>query len=238
MIPKVVHRLWLGDKQMPDRYREYADRWRSFGYEVMDWRENAHPGVLRCHDGAQTRWHPVINREVWDAIERDGVNVGGGLPETGVAVQRADMASYELVLRHGGIYANTDIEPRRDLHEALDGIDCFGVVEQGEFLSNALMGATAGHPFFQAAVDQLPRRYFNLPGAPMNEQTGPHLLTACKVHLPDLITVLEPRPFFPYTYGGMDLEGRVEGDWFVEHHWGHKHPELVTDGVCDDSRAR
>jgi mannosyltransferase OCH1-like enzyme len=204
--------LWLGEKRMPDRYRDYADRWRSFGYQVIDWTEDT--------------LHDIINRDVWDAIA-GGVNVGGGLPETGVAVQRADLASYELLAIHGGIYANCDIEPLRDLHGALAGVACFGVIEQWHYLSNALMGCTPGHAFFKAVVEQLPVRYFNMPGAAMNEQTGPHLLTAAAEQFPEQITILEPRPFFPYTYGGMEMEGRVEGDWWVEHHWGHKHPELV-----------
>jgi len=216
LIPRVVHRLWLGDKKMPDRYREYADRWREFGYEVIDWNES-------------TLHAPLINQDVWDAIPQRGVNVGGGIEATGVAVQRADMASYELIFLHGGIYANTDIEPRRDLHELLDGIDAFGVVEQWEYLSNALMGCTAGHPFFGEVVDELPTRYFNMVGACMNEQTGPHLISAVWRRRDDLTVLAGGANFFPYTYGGMDIEGRVEGDWYVEHHWGHQHPELVED---------
>jgi mannosyltransferase OCH1-like enzyme len=214
MIPRTVHRLWLGDKKMPERYKDYARAWRSFGYEVIDWTE-------------ATLHAPLINADVWDIIPTDGVNVGGGIQETGVAVQRADMASYELIFLHGGIYANCDIEPRRDLHELLEGVEAFGVVEQWEYLSNALMGCTAGHPFFGEVIDTLPKRYFDMPGAAMNEQTGPHLLTAVGKNRDDITVLWDGRSFFPYTYGGMDMEGHVEGDWYVEHHWGHKHPELL-----------
>jgi len=216
LIPRTVHRLWLGDKKMPQRYIDYGYAWQSFGYTVIDWCES-------------TLHAPLINQDVWDAIAERGVNVGGGIPETGVAVQRADMASYELIYLHGGIYANTDIEPRRDLHEALSGIDCFGVIEEHDYVSNALMGCVAGHPFFAAVIDELPARYFNMTGAAMNEQTGPHLLTHVWRQRDDIEILAGGSPFFPYGYGAMEEEGRVEGTWFVEHHWGHRHPELVEE---------
>lgn len=218
LIPKQVHRLWLGDKKMPKEYVAYGDSWRDHGYEVKDWSE-ADLG-------------PLHNQAVWDEIGRVGVNVGGGNPEVGVAVQRADVAAYELVYRYGGIYANTDMECLKPWDDLLDGVQAFAVREQGEWVGNAIFGGVALHPFWKAVIDRLPVRYGMAQGQPMNEQTGPHLLTEVFRGRDDL-AVFEPWVAFPYLYGEMEKEGKPETwsrpDAYAEHHWGHQKPGLLVD---------
>ena len=220
LIPRTVHRMWFGGKKMPAQYKEYGRAWERLGYEVHIWTE-ADLG-------------PLINCDVWDDIERNGVNVGGGNPAVGVAVQRADLAGYELAYVFGGIVANCDIEPFRPLDDLLDGVGAFAVREQGEWISNALIGGVPGHPFWRSVIDRLPGRYRLAAGRPMNEQTGPHLLT--EVHRGrDDLAVFPEWVAMPYLYGEMAKEGRPEtweglgGDPYCEHHWGHQHPELLED---------
>lgn len=218
-IPKVVHRLWLGDKKMPKQYVAYGKTWTDHGYELHDWTE------------ADLEF-PLINQDIWDAVEANGVDVGGGNPAVGVAVQRADVASYELVYRYGGIYANTDIECLKPLDKALKGVTAFAVTEQGEWVGNALFGGVAGHPFWRAVIDRLPGRYAMAVNRPMNEQTGPHLLTeVCRTR--DDLAIFPATFAYPYLYGDMGKEGKPELWEFpelahCEHHWGHQHPELLT----------
>jgi inositol phosphorylceramide mannosyltransferase catalytic subunit len=205
VIPRVVHRLWLGPEPMPARYHDYADRWRELGYEVRDWTEAIIPAIR--------------NRAVLDAIAANPDATG--IHRQPVAVQWADVLSYELVWRLGGIYANCDIEPHKDLHELLDGVEAFVVAEDHRFLSNALFGARHSHLFFDAVISTLPGHYGRTAGRPMNEQTGPYLLTDVWERNPDLVTRLEPVPFFPYGYWAVGEEGQPHDCW-VEHHWGHK----------------
>lgn len=217
-IPRVVHRLWLGGKKMPKEYAAYGKSWAKHGYEVIDWSE--------------ADLEPLVNAETWDAIERNGVDVGGGNPDVGVAVQRADVASYEIVYRHGGIYANTDVECRKPLDDHLEDLTAFAVYEQDSWVGNALFGGTPGHPFWGAVIERLPYRYRMAAGRPMNEQTGPHLVTEV-ARMRDDLTVLPAGFAYPYLYGDMGKEGKPE-TWanpdlaHCEHHWGHQHPELLA----------
>jgi inositol phosphorylceramide mannosyltransferase catalytic subunit len=214
MIPNVVHRLWLGPHKMPKPYQNYGDSWRDHGYIVYDWTD--------------ANWClPIINQDVWDRIA-GGVNVGGGDPRTGVYVQRADLLSYEIVWRFGGIYANTDIECRKPL--PLDDVEAFACWEVPEdFVGNAIFGGVKGHPFWRAVIDRLPGRYDQFANHPMNEQTGPHLLSEVHKSTPGL--TVKPRWWcYPYGFGDMHLEGKPElwgTDSYCEHHWGHQHPELL-----------
>jgi mannosyltransferase OCH1-like enzyme len=219
LIPRVVHRMWFGDRRMPVAYEAYGRSWEAFGYEVRTWSESDLP--------------ELINAEMFEAIERNGVNVGGGNPAVGVAVQRADLVGYELVWRFGGIVANTDIEPLRSLDPLLEDVEAFACYEQGEFVSNALIGGVAGHAFWRAVIDRLPVRYGITQGLAMNEQTGPHLLTEVR-RMRDDLTVFDSWVHCPYLYGEMHKEGRPDL-WetpeppYCEHHWGHRHPELLED---------
>lgn len=205
MIPRTVHRIWFGPHPMPDEYKAYREKWESFGYEVTDWTENDLP-VLR-------------NRDVYDD-PNIGASTGGGIAELGVWVQRADVVSYELIWRYGGIYANTDIEPLRPFDDLLDGVSAFAGIEQEHFLGNAVMGCEAGHPFFDRVIEVLPGRYFSMVGVPMNGTTGPHLLTAVASERDDL-TVFPAETFYPYLYSEMDREHGEHPDAYTAHHWGH-----------------
>ena len=98
-------------------------------------------------------------RAVLADLEHNGANSGGGLPEVGRWVQQADVYAYELVRHVGGVYVNCDIEPLQDLGPALEGLDGFVVAECAAFMSNAVMGAVAGHPLFVDLSETLPARF-------------------------------------------------------------------------------
>jgi len=192
---------------MREELEEYGRSWARHGYEVRHWTEANLP--------------PLRNQAVYDLIETNGVNTGGGVPELGVWVQRADVVSYELLWRFGGIYANTDVECLKPLDPILDGVEAFCGIEQGEFYCNALMGAVPGHPFLDALLDELFDRYVarTRVGQAMNEVTGPHCLTEYANRFD--ITVFPQHYFYPYGYLEMDREWDEHPDSYCSHHWNH-----------------
>lgn len=204
VIPRHVHRLWYGPRDMPQRYRDYGRTWEEVndGWTVLDWED----------------WRPVILGPTFDAcgVEWE-VNPGGGKHNNAQAVQRADIASYELIWRYGGIYANCDLEAVAPLAEHLDGVDAFVCWEiDGSYLSNAFFGATAGHPFLAHVMEMLPSRLRDFPGHPMNEQTGPHLLTAA-FHA-------WKGPAIKTFWSGQTMTGDGPAP-ICRHHWGHQVPD-------------
>ena len=224
MIPRRVHRIWLGPHRMPAEYVANAVAWEALGYPVHDWCE-AELKALPLSDAT---------RAVLDDIEHHGAVAGGGIESTAVWVQQADVYAYELVRHVGGIVANTDIEPLQDLGPLVDGLDAFVVGENEHFLSNALMGAHAGHPFFDAVSDALPVSFRENRWAPMNQSTGPHHLTACWSGWASKVPRVGPCPFMH----DFDDEGRrtaeeIRADChkrglYVLHSWGHRHPERLA----------
>lgn len=205
------HRLWYGPREMPKCYERYGQTWTDLN-----------GGTLTDH----TDYRPTINGDIWDGCGTTFyANPGGGKEGTAQAVQRADIASYELLYEQGGIYLNTDMEARKPLGDLLDGLDVFLVYEvDGEYPSNAMMGATPEHPFVRSIIDLLPDRLQAFRGAPMNETTGPHLLrNALANWTGDPVKVFPSRMFMPYGYD--DMGAAVSDDAYAEHHWGHRVPD-------------
>ena len=221
LIPRVVHRIWIGPHRMPAEYVAFGRLWESFGWVVHDWDETQLANV------------PVSDAtgEVLASIAEQGVSVGGGLESVGRQVQTADVFGYELVRNFGGVYANCDIEPLRDMVGALDGLEAFVVAETPLVLSNALMGATAGHWFYEDVCAHLPARFWERRWAPMSESTGPGLLTDRWRANGERPKRLEPVPFFPVAFGDELTADRSDRSKFwVDHRWGHRHPELLEVG--------
>lgn len=224
MIPRRVHRIWLGPHRMPAEYVANAAAWEALGYPVHDW----------CWQELDKLPMADATRQVLADIEKHGAVSGGGIPSTAVWVQQADVLAYELVRHVGGIVANTDIEPLQDLAPIIDGLDAFVVGENEHFLSNALMGAAAEHPFFVAVSNALPERFAAERWSPMNQSTGPHHLTACWKANGLSVRRLEPCPFMH----DFDDEGRLSAEQiradcikrglYVLHSWGHRHPERLS----------
>lgn len=209
VIPKTVHRIWFGPKPMRRELVEFGKTWERAGYDVLLWTENNLP--------------PLANQDIYDEIGRVGVNTGGGVPELGVWVQRADLVSYELIHQFGGIYANTDMECLRSLDPILDGVHAFAGMEDSEFLSNALMGCVRGDEFYGELIQELPVRFREMPGEPMNAVTGPHLLSRMQRLNPDGLTIFPKHYFNPVLFDGQDMnrEWQEFPDSFCVHHWGH-----------------
>jgi mannosyltransferase OCH1-like enzyme len=206
MIERLVHRIWFGPHKMRDELVEYGKSWEQHGYTVQLWTEDNLPELR--------------NQAVYDDIGRVPVNVGCGVPELGTWVQRADVVSYELIHRFGGIYANTDMECLKSLDPILEGVEAFAGWEVQGVLSNALMGCEPQNEFFDHVISELPGRFARERGSPMSIATGPHHLTSVHERIPGL-TVFPRSHFIPYGYEEMDEEWLPHPDAFTSHHWGH-----------------
>ena len=121
-IPRVVHRIWLGDAPMPDAHRRFGETWQELAPRLdgaaVDRRRRAHP------EGHRARAQPR--------------RAGGPRPLRDPAAPR-------------GVYVDTDVECLRPLDDLLDGVAAFAAYEVPGRLCNAVLGATPGHAAFARA---------------------------------------------------------------------------------------
>jgi mannosyltransferase OCH1-like enzyme len=73
--------------------------------------------------------------------------------------QRSNIWRYELVLAQGGVYLDTDMEPRANIESAIAPYDAF-IASQclTDSVSGACFGARANHPWMKDAVESLGRQ--------------------------------------------------------------------------------
>jgi mannosyltransferase OCH1-like enzyme len=222
MIRK-IHRFWGGPNEMPENYKQFGKDWQRLNptWQVIDWTEQ---DVLDMG---------LINQRVWDdlAVPAEGCEID----EVALATQRADVAGYEIIYRHGGLYVNTDIQPIRPLSLLMHiypELAWFpaAAMEDDYWLVNAVIWAPEpGMSVWGDIIAALPGRYYSGGKlAYMNGTTGPHLLTTVARQHPGFLeipsNVFNPLHFTEVEIGKDALfdEKRLTGDVIAVHHWGHR----------------
>jgi len=172
-IPRILHQIWLGPAQMPEKY----SRWRD-GFIRMnpDW---------ECRLWTDDTLPPILNRRAWD--------IARSLPGTTGHAIRSDILRLELLARFGGVYLDTDVRPVRPLDEVCD-VPAWIAREQADRVSNAAMGFPPNHPAMWRAVVSVDESFFR--HRRVVDQAGPTLVRRVLLRYPDIV-------FYPPHYFTM-----------------------------------
>jgi mannosyltransferase OCH1-like enzyme len=192
VIPKIIHRT------VPEKVdRQIELFWRSIqklhqGWDLRTWREPLDPKDFPLTSG------------VW------------GRCKTGA--QKADIVRLELLVSHGGIYVDADVEGLRSFNTLL-GSNAFAGYEDQNTIPNAVMGCEKGHPAF---VDLLNSALKLMEKGAPTWQIGPGNTTR-RLRVRDDVLLLPPGSLYPYHYLEMRRRRenfRATSPWaFCVHHW-------------------
>jgi hypothetical protein len=134
--------------------------------------------------------------------------------------QKAGLIRLEGLVRHGGFYVDSDVEPLRSFASLTS---CHGVAgwEDETIVPDAVMACAPGHPAFEAMLAEACKRV----DAGMDAYgSGPAVSTMLLVDRPD-VTLLPPGAFYPYHYLEKSKRDTVTAEsvpWaFCAHHWHH-----------------
>lgn len=198
MIPRLMHFVWVGPP-MPDRYADWISAWRTMhhGWDVRVWGDD------------DLDW--LHNHQIYDRAHLLAPGSEGQL--------RSDVARYEILHRHGGVYLDCDFEPRRPLDDLL-GTECFAAWETDDvWVNNAVLGAVPGHELMHDLIARLPHSVRRNRGRRPNHMTGPRFLTPlAKRHG---ITVHPSTLFYPYRWDELDRARDEFPEAYAVHHWGN-----------------
>ena len=200
---------------MPDEFANYGALWRIL-----------HPGWV-CRDwDTTTELEPLVNAALFAQP-----------PAEELHRCRADVTRLECLWKLGGVYVDTDVEPVRNLEPLLAQVRAAGATafvvwsphpwHGRRLVSNAVLGATPGHPWIAKAMAGLPLSVAQHPHRFLALQTV-HYLTPLLGPLTrgvteDGVVVLPPETFFPRSIPDRDKSRpvRVEPTTYGVHHWAH-----------------
>jgi mannosyltransferase OCH1-like enzyme len=170
LLPRVFHQIWLGPDPLPEEFAHYRETWQRHhpDWEHRLWTEENLPAELRRPEARDRLRHPA---------------------------ERSDILRLELLWRHGGVYVDTDFECKRPIEPLLGGLDLFCAYLKVNQVNNAIMGAVAGHPILDRALDRVrPREFYGFDKA----AAGPVFVNALLASYPE-VAIFEPELFYPNT---------------------------------------
>jgi mannosyltransferase OCH1-like enzyme len=200
-IPRIIHHVWVGSP-VPDELATWMESWRRLH---RSW-------VHRLWRDDDLGW--LTHRDLFDCAP-------DLVPVDAVGQLRADIARYEILLRHGGLYVDCDTEALRPVDEVIAGVDVWAAMEDTRWVGNTYLAATPGHEVMRALVSGIPASVRLHAGKRPNVMTGPQYLSPLwRSHR---CPVSAPRRWFPYSYRDV-RRGTVPtdyGDAYAVHHWRH-----------------
>ncbi len=188
-IPKLIHRVWLGDAPMPEKMVRCGESWREH-----------HPGWK------QRLW---TDRRLPRGVDR------AALARCGNAAERSDVIRYHVMSRYGGVYVDTDFECLRPLDPLITNISAFAGYEERGRVASGIVGSAPGHPAFRRLADEVAR---SAGRGIQPDATGPPLITRVLRDHPEVM-VFPREIFYPYHWTELHLAGGPFPEAYAVHHW-------------------
>lgn len=189
----LIHHVWPGTD--PFRYPEYRQSWlRHHPDATMRFWRDAHGLDERVQQlVADPRYSPVV---------------------------KSDVLRWAVLLAHGGIYVDTDMECLGSIREYLsDPNGCFLAKEDDTYACTAIIAAEPGHEFVRqvldAALAALATTEPNRANAEPQMITGPHLVTRLAKNA--RVTLHGYERFYPTHWGGRTTAPLAQA--VTVHHW-------------------
>lgn len=128
MIPKIIHSIWLGERELPEEYRAYMEGRKKLlpGWEFRLWNEK----------NFDFSANPYA-REAYRAKKYGFV---------------ADYIRVCVLAEYGGVYLDTDVELLRPFPDDLLGADYFQGFENDAYVETAVIGCVPEHPIMRRLV--------------------------------------------------------------------------------------
>lgn len=202
-IPRVAHMIWLGG-QLPAHLAELV---ATFTAHHPDW---------------ELRWWHEDDIDALDLANRDTYDWAPDLvPGDSVHQMRSDIARYEILHRHGGMYIDCDYRWQAPIEDHLSGRDLVSCWEtQDRHVANGMIASVSGHPALAEAIAEIPARVARRhPSWRANRITGPHLWTPIAQRHAH---ILHQRLLHPVPWDRPELAEEDHLDAVAVHVWNHQ----------------
>lgn len=132
MVPRLIHRVWLGSDPMPDEFEYYGETWQ--------------------------RHHPEWEMRLWTDSNLPELRYPEALERCRNHGERSDVLRSELLLAFGGVYVDTDVECKRPLEPLIGDAAAFCAWVRPGRIGSAVLGAVPGHPAIERLLTEMQER--------------------------------------------------------------------------------
>ena len=159
MIPKIIHQIWIGSKDIPEKFRKFRKK------------------VIELHPDWQIKFWSDDN--IVELLERESAEVKQAYNVTQTYAGKVDIIRYLALKKLGGVYIDIDIELFKPLDELQDQnqdaliYDCPFVAGD---IQNCVLGFSPNHKIFDTLIDDIWLNVFENISASTVYKTGPFFL--------------------------------------------------------------
>lgn len=151
LIPRLIHQVWLGLEPPHPLILRWRQGWAELhpDWKLVLWREIGGDHDLRL----EASCHPDVPAAIFPSPGEIDV-----LRQACHLSQRANIWRYLVLLLHGGLYVDADVEPITPVDDLLAGLRAFAAQRQRVpdlMLENGFMGAVPGHPLLRDLVGEM-----------------------------------------------------------------------------------
>lgn len=197
MIPKIFHRIWLGNSEIPQAYEGFWKNWKRLHpeWEFKDWRDS-----------------DITVLSLYKKIK--GV-------ESNAA--KSDIARYEIVYLYGGIYLDCDMDCYQPIDDLIAEQDDFIVCNQNDefkaLCSIGFFASTPKHFILTSALQALAETSIHsINSNNVAEITGPYFFR--RVINNRKVKMLDTYTFYPYFHLKSEWYERDASQIYGIHTWG------------------
>ena len=190
IIPKLLHRIWIGKEKMPLEFVRYGISWmeKHPNWKMKLWTDN--------------ELFLLQNQEMYDKAKTES--------------EKSDILRLEILKKYGGIYLDTDIECYKNIEPIIKNADFF-VCRDADwdldcpYLNGALMGCTPQHPLINKLINELPIFANKYKNKHVCYRTGPGFVSLTlkdkSFLIPDIKIFNGEYSFHHYAGSWKDIEG-------------------------------
>jgi len=206
VIPRIFHFIWLTNNPFPTSAQRNIEQWKKLhpNWQIKLW----------TNESIYNSNFTIYNKHRFEHSAHGGR-------------QASDIIRYEIVYQYGGIYADVDFEPLKNIEPLLHGVEAFVAYENEYFICNGIFGAIPGHDLTERLVIQLESSWKAHENETVNQQTGPYHMTRQveamkeekKTGMRNKFQMFAPHLFFPYAWYEEDPGHPYDPLAFTVHHF-------------------
>lgn len=162
-IPKILHLVWVGEKEKPQYFLDNLNRWKSL---MPDWTY-----MIWTNDKITEEYFDEEYLEIMKRIKSPA--------------QLSDFIRFYVLNKYGGYYADADVTPIRSLENILNQspvILCNDLPDDyntPNYMACAFVAGMPNHPLWEACINECKDIDVSLPYNKNSIPTGPYVLGNC-----------------------------------------------------------